>query len=114
MLAQPRWFYDNQTSTAVIYLIGFNTTNIMAQSGVGDVAMELNQPQTNYTVYPIHSTDTVKVQYTPNPNANYSTAWGNYFTNTGWMTSLGNGQYQITPTPTTLVVYQYNIMVNSV
>ena len=26
MLAEPRWFYDTQTNTAMIYLIGFNTT----------------------------------------------------------------------------------------
>ena len=114
MLAHPRWFYDGPTSKAVIYLIGFNSTNIMAQSGVGGVAMQLNQIQTNYTIYSIPSGDTVKVQYTPNPNANYSAAWGNYFTNTGWMTSLGNWQYKYTQTPTTLVVYRYNIIVNSV
>ncbi len=114
MLAQPRWFYDAPTSTAVIYLIGFNSTNIMAQSGVGNMAMQLVKTQTNYTVYSIPSGDIVKVKYTPNPNANYSIAWGNYFTNTIGMSSLGNWVYQFKPSPTTLVVYQYNIIVNSV
>jgi hypothetical protein len=111
MLAEPRWFYDAPTNTAVIYLIGFNTTDVMARSGVGTVAMSLGQ--TNYTVYSIPVGDTVTVQYTPNPSVDYSVAWGNYFTNTVGMRAGSNG-YAFPSTLNTLVVYQYEIIVKSV
>ena len=112
MLAEPRWFYDAPTSTAVIYLIGFNTTDVIARSGVGTVAMELDQ--TNYTVYSIPPGDTVTVQYTPNPSVDYSVAWGNYFTNTVGLNAVSNGVYAFPSNVNTLVVYRYEIRVKSV
>ena len=112
MLAEPRWFYDAPTNTAVIYLIGFNTTNLMARSGVGTVAMALGQ--TNYTAYPNLAGNTVYVTYTKNQTTDYSTAWGNYFTNTVGMIAMGNGKYKFPSTLNTLVVYRYEIIVKSV
>jgi len=109
MLAQPRWFYDGPTNTAVIYLIGFNTTNLMALSGVGTVDMALGQ--TNYTVYNFQNPQTIKVEYTPNPSVDYSFAWDNYFSNTLGMNPVSNG-YAFPPL-NTLVIYQYQIIVNS-
>ena len=110
MLAEPRWFYDAPTNTAVIYLIGFNTTDVMARSGVGTVGMALGQ--TKYTVYNFQPSQVVTVQYNPNPSVNYSVAWGNYFTNTVGMSAGSNG-YAFPPL-NTLVVYQYEIIVKSV
>ena len=89
MLAEPRWFHDSQTNTFVIYLIGFNTTtDVMAQTGIGTVKMKLNQ--TNYISYSLPQLDNIHVTYTQNNNANYSTAWGNYFTGTLNMQQGGN------------------------
>jgi hypothetical protein len=112
MLAEPRWFYDAPTGTAVIYLIGFNTTDVMARSGVGTVAMSLGL--TNYTVYSIPPGGTVTVQYTPNPSVDYSVAWGNYFTNTVGMSPVSNEVYAFPPNVNTLVIYRYEIIVKSV
>src|SRR5208283_4180460 len=53
MLAIPRWYYDSQTNTAVIYLIGFTTpsADVLSQEGVGTVKMNLNSNLTNYEAY---------------------------------------------------------------
>ncbi len=110
MLAEPRWFYDGPTSTAVIYLIGFNTTNVLARSGIGTVNMALGQ--TNYSVYNFQPQHTISVEYTPNSTVDYSAAWQNYFTTTLGMSAGSNG-YAFPPV-STLVVYQYQIVVNSV
>jgi hypothetical protein len=117
MLAEPRWFYDSQTNTAVIYLIGFNTStsDVMAQTGVGTVRMAL--AQTNYTIYnTLPPGDRVTVTYTPNATADYSMAWDNYFATTLGMSSQGSGQYQFpsASSPPTVVIYQYQIMIESV
>ena len=51
--------------------------------------MQLNQTKTNTTSYtiPVYDpTDKIYVKYKPNTNADYSTAWANYFTNTLGMT----------------------------
>jgi hypothetical protein len=41
MLAEPRWFYDDQTKTMVINLICINSSAYMAHEGIGTVQMEL-------------------------------------------------------------------------
>jgi hypothetical protein len=117
MLAQPRWFYDLQTNTAVIYLIGFNTTDIntLSQTGIGTVKMELDQTKTNSTQYDIPSGDKIYVTYTRNANADYSTAWENYFENTLHMTDpTHTGTYTFTTEPARLVINRYEIRIISI
>jgi hypothetical protein len=117
MLAEPRWYYDSQTNTAVIYLIGFNTStnDVMGLEGVGTVRMAL--VQTNYTVYNLPANDPVYVSYSPNAAADYSAAWDNYFTGTlGMLSTAVPGRY-ILPTasqPARIVIYTYEIMIESV
>ncbi len=111
MLAEPRWFYDSQTNTAVIYLISFNSTDVMARSGVGTVQMALGD--SNYTEYDDITGGTVSVQYIPNTYADYSTAWKNYFVSTLGMTDDGGGVYHFTTLPNRLVIKQYEIVVKS-
>ena len=120
MLAAPRWYYDSQTNTAVIYLIGFVTpdTNVASQSGVGTVRMVLGL--TNYTSYtfPAESGYTLYVKYLPNNNADYSAAWDNYFTGTLNLVPTGapyEYQWPLDPTRSaTVVIYQYQVSLESV
>jgi hypothetical protein len=108
MLATPRWFYDGTTNTAVIYLIGFNSTTLMGFSGVGDVQMQLTG--NNYTACPLTKVD---VRYQPNANLNYATAWNTYFTNSLGMTPDGStGYYTFAAgTPVNLIVKTYQIQI---
>lgn len=110
MLAQPRWFYDAPTSTSVIYLIGINSTEMLGETGVGTVQMEL--ALTNYTQYTGLAGHTITVKYTPDPDNDYSTAWGNYFTNTLNYIDIGGGSYDL-PATDILVVKRYDVMIRS-
>ncbi|MFA5253265.1 MAG: hypothetical protein WC367_01175 [Methanoregula sp.] len=114
MLAAPRWFVDDQTNTAVIYLIGFNSTDSMAQTGVGTVKMGLDQEKTNSTSYDIPSGDIIHIKYEPNANANYSTAWDSYFSTALGMNPDGSGGYTFPPGTVKLVVNRYEILIKSV
>jgi len=113
MLAEPRWFYDGQTKTGVIYLIGFNTTDAMSRTGVGTVKMALGE--TNSTGYDLSFGDRVYVLYGPNTNANYETAWDNYFKNTLKLNGPDAlGAYTFPGDMEKLVINKYEIVIKSV
>ena len=117
MLAAPRWFYDSTSRTGVIYLIGFNTTDVMSRAGVGTVKMELDQTKTNSTPYTTTGNQ-VCVKYDPNTNADYSTAWNNYFQNTlgtnSGSSGCSSGYYPFPAAMEKLVITKYEIVVKSV
>ena len=119
MLAEPRWFSDTDPitskTTTVIYLIGINSTEMMSNSGIGTVKMQLQPELTNYTEIsaPVHP---ITVQYTFDPANDFSVAWHNYITNSlGWQEQppLGSGIYILPPTTDTLVIKRYDILVKS-
>ena len=115
MLAEPRWFYDSQTKTGVIYLIGFNTTDAMSRTGIGTVKMALGE--TNSTEYDLSSSpgDRVYVLYGPGTNANYETAWDNYFKNTLKLEGPDAlGAYTFPGDMEKLVINKYEIIIKSV
>ena len=113
MLAEPRWFIDTDPvsgkTTAAIYLIGMNSTDLLSRTGVGTVKMQM--AETNFTEY-IAPSNPVIVQYIPNPNNDFSVAWRNYLVNTLKWTEPVPGSYQL-PNIDTLVIKRYDIMVKS-
>jgi len=114
MLAEPRWFSDfdpiTSNTTTVIYLIGMNSTNLMSQTGVGTVRMQLSE--TNYTEIPVTG-NTITVTYTPDLTNDFSVAWRNYFINSLKWQETAPGEYKklAIATPHTLVIKSYDIMV---
>ena len=132
MLAEPRWFYDNQTNSMVINLIGFNSTGVFSRAGVGTVQMEIGG--TNYTyISPVPSP--LCIVYTPDPTPapngqDYSVAWDNYFMKilnnppditvlrTGTPGTGGPLRYQLTVSnpvsnPMKLVIKKYDVIIAS-
>ena len=116
MLAEPRWFIDTDPvsakTTAVIYLIGINSTELLSQTGVGTVKMQM--AGTNFTEISAPANN-VTVKYIYDPDNDFSVAWHNYIVNSlKWPeTSPGSGIYTLTPNPDTLVIKRYDIMVKS-
>lgn len=117
MLAEPRWFYDNQTNTMVINLVNITSTDILSRAGVGTVQMALGETQFQKTDIP--PVPPVYLEYTPDPLQDYSIAWDNYFQKTLGMTLIsgtpGTGamlKYRLPPT-TTLVIKQYEVNIRS-
>jgi hypothetical protein len=81
MIAQPRWFFDENTNTMVINLINITSTSIMAKEGIGTVQMELiGEPYFNETFVPVNQN--IIIIYTPDTMQDYSVAWDNYIWNT--------------------------------
>jgi hypothetical protein len=127
MLAQPRWFYDNQTNTLVINLMSFNSTNLMSLAGIGTVGTALGATNYTYVNIPAGTSPTLCVAYTPNPVQDYSVAWDNYFMNTlnnppdisvsrsGTPGAGAQLTYSLTiyTRPMTLVVKKYDVLVKS-
>ncbi|OPY37335.1 MAG: hypothetical protein A4E35_01250 [Methanoregula sp. PtaU1.Bin051] len=110
MLAEPRWFYDTPTHTAVIYMINITSEEMLSESGVGNVQMELGN-----TSYRSFSDPPFTVGYVPDPENDYSTAWRDYIVNTlGWdETFAGSNIYQLPADAQTLVIKEYDVMIRS-
>jgi hypothetical protein len=110
MLAEPRWFYDAPTSTAVISMINISLTEMRSESGVGIVQMELVN-----TSYRSFANPPFTVGYVSDPENDYSMAWRDYIVNTlGWTeTAAGSNVYQLPAGTQTLVIKEYDIMVRS-
>ena len=119
MLAEPRWFYDSPTNTMVVNLVGINSTDILALTGIGTVQMELGDA--NFTSYTIRG-NPVKLDYTPDPLQDYSIAWDSYFTNSVKMVRNPGTRRSRKPgavylpfdltRPGTLVIKQYDVISN--
>jgi len=123
MLAEPRWFYDEPTRTAVIYMINVSSAEPLSLSGVGTVQMEL--VNTSYQVFtrdPSMADPPFYVKYTPNadPDADddFSAAWKNYITNLEpkgeWMElPADSGRYRLPLSTRILVVKAYDVVVHN-
>ncbi len=83
--------------------------SIMAREGIGTVRMKLNG--TDYDSYDVNG-GTVTVTYTPQTGNDYSTAWGNYFTNSLKMS--GTGPSYTLNDVNKLVIKKYVINIESI
>lgn len=119
MLAEPRWFYDGQTTTLVINLVNLTSEEMMARQGIGTVQMVLGE--TRFDDYDNSGMIPIYLDYTPDSVKDYSVAWDAYFQNTVGMTRTsgtpgsGTGQplgYQLPPT-SRLVIKQYEVSIRS-
>ena len=63
MLAEPRWFYDTSTQTFVMSFIKIDSSDYLAQTGIGTVKMNLTDPKQEE--YPITSGSEVTITYIP-------------------------------------------------
>jgi|GEM_PF-4072112 len=112
MLAEPRWFIDSPTNTAVIYVIAFNSSTVLARSGVGTVQMTLGEV-TYPPPYTIPPGDQVHVQYHQDTGADYSLAWNTYFANRLKLTAGGSDDYILLDGPGQVVIKQYQVIIKS-
>ncbi|MDD4137468.1 MAG: hypothetical protein PHT99_06185 [Methanoregula sp.] len=112
MLAEPRWFYDSTAKTLVINLIAINSTERISRAGIGTVQMVLGE--SNYTY--VQNVGTVGVDYTPDINADYSTAWNTYITKTLGVapTHSGNTYSYSVNGPISLAIKKYEVIIKSV
>lgn len=112
MLAEPRWFYDGETKTMVVNLVNLTSNEIMARDGIGTVQMALGETRFDDHV-PLND---IFIDYTYDPDRDYSTAWDNYFRNSLGMTREPATEplrtYKFPPT-SRLVIKQYEVIIRS-
>jgi hypothetical protein len=112
MLAEPRWFYDGETKTMVVNLVNLTSNEMMARDGIGTVQMALGETRFDDHV-PLNN---IYIDYTYDPDRDYSTAWDNYFRNTLGMTREPATEplrtYKFPPT-NRLVIKQYEVIIRS-
>lgn len=114
MLAEPRWYNDSQTGTFVISLIRFTTDDPVSRTGVGTIGLRLTGSYYNVTT--LNPGETAYVQYTPDPENNYSVAWDNYLRQTMGLEKYPywNGyRYRLPSDTTSIVITEYTIEILS-
>jgi hypothetical protein len=112
MLAEPRWFYDITTGTFVMSFIKIDSSDYMAQTGIGTVKMNLTDPKQEE--YPITSGNDVQITYLRDSDNDYTTSWNNYFNNPELaMQETTPGTYHLAPAAKKLVIKTYTVEVLS-
>lgn len=112
MLAEPRWYYDDQTETFVISLIRLTTDVPVSRTGVGTIGLRVTN--VNYTEIDVSSSDSASVQYSPDTANDYSVAWDAYFGSTLGLSKDTFGYGYLLPTGTSrIVVKEYTIEILS-
>ncbi|MEA2034073.1 MAG: hypothetical protein U9N40_01060 [Euryarchaeota archaeon] len=112
MLAEPRWFYDGNTGTFVIFLTRFKADNTYSLGGIGNLPMSMCEAP-DVVDDPNGAGRSVTITYTKDSADDYSKAWENYFTGSsivdGGLTKTG-GSYVLSSVDR-LVVKTYNISI---
>ncbi len=118
MLAQPRWFYDDQTNTWAINLIAINSSELLSRTGVCTVRMSLKETPEYISITPV--TLPVRVSYTPGSSVDFSKAWDDYFQqNLKTSSPIISGStrtYQLPydgAHPARLVIKKYNVFIDA-
>ncbi|HDR72866.1 MAG TPA: hypothetical protein ENN85_02980 [Methanoculleus sp.] len=117
MLAEPRWFYDDDTDTLVIFLMRLDSSRALSLNGIGNLQMSRNEnsllARTIEFVDPTH----VAVTYDPDTVNDYSQAWKNYFSGSSIAPNgLGphNGKEYTISNVKRVFVKQYDITITNI
>jgi len=113
MLAEPRWFYDDDTYTFVIFLTRFKADNAYSLSGVGNLPMSMCEAPDVVDDSIAAGTGDVTITYTKDSSDDYSKAWENYFTGSSIVDGglAKNGDSYVLSNVNRLVVKTYNISI---
>jgi hypothetical protein len=116
MIAEPRWFYDSDEKTLVIYMTVLNADREYYERGIGTVRMSMKtQPAVTDISYGT-TPATVIVTCAYDPDDDYSVAWRNYLTGDsiveGGFAETGSGTYSLSGVER-LVVKEYDIKIEN-
>jgi hypothetical protein len=119
MIAEPRWFYDTDGKTLVIYLTSLNADREYYERGIGTIQMSMKeQPSVTDLTYATPAIVTITYDY--DPDDDYSVAWANYITGDsvaeGMFTGSGSGTYSHSYSISgveRLVVKEYDIKIEN-
>jgi len=119
MLAEPRWFYDDNTKKFVIFLTALKTKDNrdLSLNGIGNLQMSrLEEPHVPDDM-PVFSVDTkVRIKYTPDGSNDHSQAWVNYFTGSAIIPGglQEDSGYFVIDDVSQVIIKQYNITIDNI
>lgn len=95
MLADPRWYYDQDTSTLVVNLIRIHSSGEISTTGIGTVQMKV-KPLYELINEEFASNQSIIIEYHDDPADLYKTAWDNYFKDVGiFPTRVDGNSYEL-------------------
>ncbi|MDE4908739.1 hypothetical protein L0665_08985 [Methanogenium marinum] len=118
MVSDPRWFYDEDEDTLVLFMTNLSSSQEMTLGGIGTIQMAmLGAPEIHDFSYTT-GTREVKIEYFPDLADDYSRAWENYLTgpyivDSGFLMDAPTGNpgdpdiYRLNVTR--LVIKEYNV-----
>ncbi|MDO9539188.1 MAG: hypothetical protein Q7J09_04195 [Methanocalculus sp.] len=90
LLAEPRWYYDDPERVLILSFIEVRTESPRSLAGVGRIEMKsISTVTTEYTI----PDGLVFIRYIPDPDDDYSVAWGNYMKGRLSLTPESEGTY---------------------
>lgn len=94
LLAEPRWYYDDPNKVMILSFIEIKTESPRSLAGVGRIEMKsITTLTTEYHIDDGFGYGSVYVSYTPDPDDDYSVAWGNYMKGRLSLTPESEGTY---------------------
>jgi len=121
MLAEPRWFYDDDTQTLVIFLMALDADRALSLNGIGNLQMSRLEKPNVYaedfsTTQPGGSTYVAVVYHADSTN-DYTTAWTNYFTGSsikpGGLVDKHGKDYTVANV-SQVIIKQYDITIDNI
>jgi hypothetical protein len=109
LIAEPRWYYDELSRTMVLSFIRITTESSRSLAGVGRIEMKSVSTE---TITPVGGGDLI-VWYAPDPEDDYSVAWGNYMVGRLLMDPIGDNSYRSTGVDT-LVIKNVTIQISGI
>jgi hypothetical protein len=125
MVAEPRWFYDDNTRTFVLFLVSVQSDSMLSLNGIGNIQMsrlagpdvtdENKNDLGNWVRMPGWSVNnSIRIEYSDTAD-NYTKAWENYFTGAsivaGGLEASGAGAYVLDDVDR-VVIKRYNITID--
>ena len=110
VVAEPRWYYDDPSETLILSFMEIRSETPRSLAGVGRI--EMKSVSTETVEYNI-TDGYVSVRYTPDPDDDYSVAWGNYMKGRLSMTPVSGDTY-LHSNVQTLVIRNMTIQISGI
>ena len=109
MVSDPRWFYDENEDTLVIFMTSLNSIQTMSLGGIGTIQMAMLTPPVIHDFDYGGTPTEVLIDYNAAPNDDYSRAWNAYLTSNSTVGFTEDGSNKYKKYVGRLVIKEYTV-----